>query len=247
MEKYDNNVDGLSTDVEAFELSPGCDSWDNAFRDYLIDSYFPSYYYNRGFSLQERKEIIKKYISDNRLSASFNYSMGDNLRDLATNYAKTIIKRAIDNGRPVLSSGNGHATVAYAYDDNYVYVHTGWGYVAKTPWSTYKDNFFKYCTGAFDIVFNLEHVHSDNYYSTYYNSGICPCGELHNHSISHQSIDDIYHLNMCDCGLLQIDEHTLNVTLEDIYKKYGNKYILMYTNIITTCDICGHRKEERYE
>ena len=51
---------------------------------------------------------------------------------------------AINQNRPVYCSDSGHIVVAYGYDDEYVYGQTGWGYVAKTLWSTFDGYRFKY-------------------------------------------------------------------------------------------------------
>ena len=88
-----------------------------------------------------------------------------------------MIKNAIDNDRPLFVAGRKHATVAYAYDENMVWVHTGWGYTAATPWDTFIYNVLgNNCIGAIDISSIGEHIHSDNYYFTTHGKYVCPCG-----------------------------------------------------------------------
>lgn len=132
---------------------------------------------NRGMYTTEQIKLVKRYLNDSAISYWLNTSEG-NWADEITNRAKKIIKDTINANRPVLVNGSGHSTVAYGYDDDYVYVHTGWGFVAATPWATFTTKWFnnEFDTGAVDILLTGQHYHSDNYYSAYYDEYYCPDG-----------------------------------------------------------------------
>lgn len=244
-ENYEYNVKGYAHTVEDFDISPGVDNDlnDRKFHDYLY-SLDPNHKFNDGFSTQEQKRVIRNYFKDKDLNVKYNYCTGDTLSDILTNYTITLIKRAINKGRPILVSGHEHSTVAYAYDEDYVYVHAGWGHVARTPWSTFKD-YINYWTGSFDLEFNVPHIHSDNYYSFYDKSSVCSCGELHNHEIYHLSIDDDYHAHICECGLFQKEKHSLIADgyIKEVYVSLLNKYIKVPVITEFHCDICNYRRE----
>lgn len=129
-----------------------------------------------GVYTREQIRFVKKYLNDRNIDSTI-YDCEGNWGDRINQQAIYVIKSAINHGRPVIANGTGHSVVAYGYDSNYVYVHTGWGRVAATPWSTYETGMFdfEYDVGAIDIVIN-NHVHSDNYYSSYYHKYYCPCG-----------------------------------------------------------------------
>ena len=70
-----------------------------------------------------------------------------------------------------------------SYDSDFVYVHTGWGHIAKTWWETFDNgyesgtNFYEF--GSIDIEFKSDvHKHSNNYINTQTNKSICPCGKV---------------------------------------------------------------------
>ena len=183
-EKYDViSIEKTDTkSIKNFSQSPGTGNAysDQRFRDYLVNlttNVIGVSPVNRGMYTKEQITLVNKYLIDSNLSYSLSTSEG-NWGDQITNRAITIIKNAIDNNRPVLVNGSGHSTVAYGYDDNYVYVHTGWGYVAATPWSTFTTKWLnnEFDTGAVDILLGDEHYHSDNYYSEFYNEYYCPDG-----------------------------------------------------------------------
>ncbi|MDE5714916.1 MAG: C10 family peptidase [Anaeroplasmataceae bacterium] len=168
--------------VKDFTQSPGTGTtWGNqGFRDYLVNltteviGHSPA---NEGMYTTEQIKLIRRYLNDKNIEYTLNTSEG-NWGDHITNRAKKVIKNTIDAGRPVLTNGTGHSTIAYGYDDNYVYVHTGWGHVAATPWSTFTSGFFGngFDLGAIDIIITAPHWHSDNYYSSTYDEYYCPDG-----------------------------------------------------------------------
>ncbi|MBQ3253485.1 MAG: hypothetical protein IJA65_02925 [Acholeplasmatales bacterium] len=130
---------------------------------------------SNGFTGSERTKMIKTYLTDRNIDYDCNYVEG-NAYDWVTDAAKSLIKTAINNNRPIVAGGDGHAVLVYGYDDNYVYAHTGWGYVGRTPWSTFEKS-VEYTPTATDIIIN-DHVHSNNYYSTSLNKHLCGCTEI---------------------------------------------------------------------
>ena len=174
--------------IRNFSESPGTgrkngSNSDQRFRNYLISlteeeiGHTPV---DAGMYTQEQIKLVKHYLNDTGLEYSLNTSEG-NWGDQITNRAIAILKNGIENNRPVLVNGTGHSTIAYGYDDSYVFVHTGWGDVAATPWSTFTTKWIgnEFDTGAIDIEMNCEHYHSDNYYSAYYDEYYCPDGFKH--------------------------------------------------------------------
>lgn len=170
-----------------FTQSPRCDDHANgvsAFHDMLVsigrDEVGDDPEVD-GMTTINQIKMIKKYLEKNNLNYSISSSEG-NLSDIWNQRAVSIIKNGIDSGRPVIANGTGHSTVAYAYDSKYVYVHTGWGWIGATPWSTYESGiFYNYSAGCIDLKFETElgHCHSNNYYSSATNNYICPCGAMH--------------------------------------------------------------------
>ena len=129
-----------------------------------------------GLYTSEQVRFVKRYLDNKGISYNMHTCIG-NWADRISNRTVSFIKETIDAGRPVLSNGTGHATIAYGYDSDFVFVHTGWGFVAATPWSTYTTSMFDfaYDAGAIDIEID-NHFHSDNYYYSFLNQYLCPCG-----------------------------------------------------------------------
>lgn len=137
----------------------------------------------KGLYTTEQIEFAREYLNRTGVSYTMHTCEG-NWADRIGNRTVSFIKNAIKAGRPVISNGTGHSTVAYGYDSDYVFVHTGWGYVAATPWSTFTTTMldFKWDVGAIDIEIN-EHFHSDNYYSSHFDQYLCPCDVSLNHHV----------------------------------------------------------------
>ncbi len=186
-EKYETRshqkMNSANYTAKDFDRSPGVDNCvkdDHDFHDYLagiaknevgddpeVD----------GMTTLSQMSLVKNYLDKQGIRYELNTSEG-NAGDILTQRAIAIIKQGIDNGRPVISNGSGHSTVAYAYDDEYVWVHTGWGWTGATPWSTYESGLFKnYSAGCIDLVYKGKHVHSDNYYCFNRNEYFCPCSK----------------------------------------------------------------------
>ena len=195
-EQYDQvakrHPDGIDPTIRDFSESPGVDCYGvtgltdrSDFHDYLCDistehlGIDPTI---RGLNPLQTKNLVKKYMDLKGIPYQTHCSEG-NLGDLILNRAKTVIKETIDQNRPVIASGCNHTVVAFAYDDSMVWVHTGWGYSAATPWSTFESSITNNATaGAVDImnINNNVHLCSDNYYSASKNAYICPqCGKVY--------------------------------------------------------------------
>ena len=191
-EQYDcptKEKDMVNPTVRDFAQSPGVDYFSSIsgqsvsrFHDYLSDiacKEIGDDPKNNGMSVSNQKKLIKKYLDEKGIPYLVNSSDG-NFSEVVANKAKTIIKNAINQNRPVIACGEGHCSVAYAYTDTLVWVHTGWGYTAATPWRTFESGlFYNYSAGAIDVmgIYNGHHVCSDNYYASDINMFYCPkCG-----------------------------------------------------------------------
>lgn len=256
-EKYENNVMGYFESIDEFYSSPGVDNYsDREFHDYLYN-FSDGHSKDEGFSNKELNKMLKKYLDNYNFKYSLNYSLEDNLSALTETKAIKIIKKTIDEGRPLIASTYYHFMVAYAYNDDYVYLHSGWGYVVRMKWKFFKselvyNNWYNpfslevLCAGALDVKFNVNHVHSDNYYSKTLGTAICYCGEKHNHNETIKSLDTTSHLSECSCGLYQKESHHFCVVLST--KEYYSILFRRYINIPILdeiyCDICNYNKRE---
>lgn len=185
-EQYDQpaieSISSSTPTISDFSTSPGVDSSTNSsFHDYLCNiaknevGDDPT---SDGMSVHNQKRLITKYL-DKRDIQYKTHSSDGNMSDIISNKAKGVIKATINEGRPVISCGEGHSTVAFAYNDKMVWVHTGWGYAAATPWKTFESGMFSnYYAGAIDLkeISKYKHVHSDNYYASNKNLFLCPDG-----------------------------------------------------------------------
>lgn len=177
------NMNSSDYTVQDFGKSPGVDNYredDHDFHDYLVDIARDEIGDDPevdGMTAMNQIKLINNYLGKQGISYKLNTSEG-NWGDIWTQRAIGIIKQGINEGRPVISNGSGHSTVAYAYDDEYVWVHTGWGWSGATPWSTYQSGLFSnYSAGCIDLIYTGEHVHSDNYYCYNRNEYLCPCSQ----------------------------------------------------------------------
>lgn len=130
-----------------------------------------------GMNISQEKNLTTKFLDSRNINYNCKWIEG-NWADSTSNAAVKHIKEAIDANRPIFIGAAGHATVAYAYDSNYVYVHSGLGDIRRTPWETYDNNFWDFWGGTHtvDITSIDGHYHSDNYFSSSLNSYICTCG-----------------------------------------------------------------------
>jgi len=178
------NISG--TDIKKFNYSLGTDSstTNNYFHDYLVklgkEITNDDAEDGNGFSVGNSIKLMKSYSAISGVNYDMTCCEG-NLADSMSGANMRFIKERINNDRPVVKFGSQHATVAFAYDEKYVYVHTGWGRIAKTVWGTYDDYFqnveYPICEfGAIDLNISSSHIHSNNYYSIALEKYLCPCG-----------------------------------------------------------------------
>ena len=133
---------------------------------------------NEGLHAKYQKKLGEVYLQSRNIEFSSS-SAETGVVDLATNKQIEVIKTALDEGRPVIANGSGHSVVAYAYDDEHVWVHNGWGRTATVTWEAFESSLFKNWTaGAIDIYPTGNHVHSNNYHQKYMKQYLCPCGQI---------------------------------------------------------------------
>nr|MCR5786856.1 hypothetical protein [Acholeplasmatales bacterium] len=175
-EKYDHISKSTANNIYDFTYSPGSQ---NDFHNELIRFASSKNISDNGvgMNVNQCKDITREYLNNRNIKYDCKWIEG-NWHDSTHNVACNHIREAIDANRPIFVGGAGHATVAYAYDSKYVYVHSGWGDVRRTPWETYNNDFWDFFAGTFtiDIVSIFEQYHSDNYYSTTLHNYLCPCG-----------------------------------------------------------------------
>ena len=220
-EQYDRGVPEYlnknNPTIRDFSQSPGVDSPSvSAFHDYLCD--IATYEVgdnprSGGMTVYNQKQMMKKYLEYQGIYHQ-TYSSEGNFGDLIANKAKTVIKNTINDNRPVCVSGEGHCSVAYAYSDTMVWVHTGWGYTAATPWRTFESGmFYNYSAGAIDIsnICGGAHICSDNYYVTNKNVYLCPqCGQVYKINdvlASDTGLSTSYYSDIRSRGFFEDDEY----------------------------------------
>lgn len=176
-ENYDSAIGGYKNDIVSFTQSPGSGQ---AFHDNLISFAAEKGITNNGISMDigQERDLTVQYLESQGIDFDYKWIEG-NWSDTTSNAAANHIREAINRGNPVFLGAAGHATVAYAYDSNYIYVHSGWGDVRRTPWSTVSTNFFDFWGGPHTVevqYIKSAHYHSDNYFSFTLEKYLCPCG-----------------------------------------------------------------------
>ena len=248
-EQYDQPVrepiDKTNPSVRDFLNSPGTDVINDcsAFHDMLCD--IAKYEVGDdpkvdGMSVLNQKTMMSRYLNTRDMAYSIRSSDG-NFSELVANKAKTVIKDAINQNRPVIACGEGHCSVAYAYSDTMVWVHTGWGYSAATPWRTFESGmFYNYSAGAIDFTsINYgEYICSDNYYATNRNAYICPqCGRVYR-------VSDIV---PSDCGISSTyysTERTSSFDIDDEHVRIEYKRAALLTSNETTISLSARKNGE---
>lgn len=174
------------SNIRLFDKSPGVDTMQNRqFHDYLITlaekklAIFPNT--GLGMTGTQLLELTKYYLKIQNISAQINSSEGF-VSDLLNERFKTVVKTAIDNDRPLIVAGDGHFSVAYGYDENNLYVCSGWGTsdtidgLRVFPWSDFTVHGTKVGVAAIDIEYTGPHYHSNNYYCSNNDTYVCSCG-----------------------------------------------------------------------
>lgn len=164
-EDYEFKASYPSNNIVNFDNSPGSGKGlDRPLRDELISiaddlnylSIIPNDY---GLNHIQLRGVIDGYFYNREINGTTYFSP-----------AKQFIKSAIDNGDPVIVPLSGHTVVAYGYNSDYVWVHTGYHYTRAVAWSDIdlEHNW------SIRLAFGEPHVHSDNYFNSSTHQYICP-------------------------------------------------------------------------
>lgn len=152
---------------------------DSRFHDYLYDIFKNNYDSNKndsGILANEAKLTLEKHLSNVGVEYSLNF-VDSNPMEVIGDRSKAAIKQAIDEGRPVIANGKKHSTVAFAYDDDYLYIHTGWGYAGRKEWDAFTYVGDWYIPSCIDLIpKDQTHSHCNNYYSLSDSKFYCSCG-----------------------------------------------------------------------
>lgn len=183
-EKYDNPMSEDKNSCIEFTKSPSTKGDD--FFKYLINYVDTKYNIDiekKGIKTETQIKFMNDYISEVRnLKYAYNSSEG-NAGDILTGRQFIIVQNAIKEGRPAILNNLGHSMLAFAYDDTYVYLMSGWRNdkeISKMKWDDYNGNLFTNYCSAYDLVLEGKEAHkcSNNYYSTSLGKYICPKGDL---------------------------------------------------------------------
>lgn len=134
----------------------------------------------QGMNIYEEKDLICKYLRSRGFDFHERWVEG-NWGDAISNTASDTIRNTIEDNRPIFVGARGHATVAYACDDKYIYVYDGWGDVRRTVWATTDTSMFNTNRNPHTVDISgwkSKHSHSNNYYSTLTNMYHCTCGYM---------------------------------------------------------------------
>ena len=235
-----------STDITDWVVSPGTDdrlNEINTFKNKLIE-YFPGNIEN-GATVSEVSSTIHNYLETKNVT----YSITSHQTFFVPDNAMTII----DSGRPVILGGVKHFCIAYGYNSDSFFVCDGNGFVGIIPMSVYSGSEAIYwSTGCIGLTIS-QHVHSDNYCSSYNNEYYCPCGErIRKTQISPSSwgFESQYYFydkyKQHTVGNLSFETNRLRtgfienevVNLSPRRQNAGNSYLrIVFQNIITKVDI----------
>lgn len=178
-ECYDLPVSEYKQSCNLFSVSPASNG--QVFHDYLVNYCSVQLNINvldRGLSNSEQFRLMNSYIGAVRGLEFQNNTSEGNLSDIMSGRQFGIVKNGIKEGRPVILNTLHHSMVAFAYDETYAYLMTGWysPVIAKLKWNDFKGNVFNNQCGAADLFIYSKHQCSNNYYSTYDNKYLCPVG-----------------------------------------------------------------------
>lgn len=150
------------------------------FHSYLInycDSYIGTDVKAKGLSNINQNKLINSYVGTARNLEYGNNTSEGNFSDILSGKQFGVVKDAINAGRPAILNTLQHSMVAFAYDDTYVYLMSGWRgdkQISKMNWDKFNGNVFSNACAAYDLQLKCAHTCSDNYYSTVYGRYICP-------------------------------------------------------------------------
>lgn len=185
----------------------------NLLHDYLVDICTAQLNFNPtdggGTSGEQQYKLINAYMNTRGLAYKLNSAY--RISDVISGYPKKLIIDAIDAGRPIIVNSKNHSTVAYGYDDTFVYIHDGYNNETRVTWDFYEFGISN-SVSVFDLELTGSHIHSNNYYSRNLNQYLCPCDELF----------------ICTMGDFKIDFSVKNTHKIRIYAIY-NVFVDIYT------------------
>ena len=178
-EKYDLPVSGPYYYPFSFNQSPGSDG--DAFHQYLLklaNDYLGISIEENGATILQQNHFINYYIGSVRGLQYKNNTSEGNWSDIFSGRQFGVVKQAINFGRPVIVNNLRHSMVAFAYDDTYMYLMSGWrsDMIKRMTWDSYNGNIFNNICGAYELIPYSAHDCSNNYYSTILGEYLCPFG-----------------------------------------------------------------------
>ena len=130
-----------------------------------------------GNTIFQQKSLVDDYLAtfSDIPTCSLNWTEG-NWNDAYSQATMNLIESSISAGRPVIANARHHSTVAFAYDDTYVYLHDGYKNVQRVPKYFFTEYDFDYSPTAIDFNPAGSHQHNNNFYSNHTDKFYCSCG-----------------------------------------------------------------------
>ena len=162
--------------------------------------------------------LIENYLVD----IGINYTVEDAtiVNENTSNYdILNEAKKRIDSGRPIVVNSSGHSTVAFAYDDDYLYIHSGWKSkgVCRRPLEYYYDGNIDFI----DIIPNSTMLLSNNYYLTEHYMYVSPREEI---------LDTNKKIYFDNSGSYTIKSSSINDYIIEFYAT-GTVYVSVCTDV----------------
>lgn len=145
---------------------------------YLKEKYDYLFYTNDGNTFRHlgiKDNNIIDLDSNEIITVPNEAKSGRGINDVLNGHQFQVVQNAINNGRPAILNNLGHSMVAFAYDNNYVYLMSGWKNekkISKMAWSDFNGNIFTNYPSAYDLILS-DHVCTEGYYSTMTNQYLC--------------------------------------------------------------------------
>ena len=245
-EEYEFKAEASTSVLSSFTQSPGSGKGnDRPLVDELIDIADDFGYFDlqtdHALSHLELRNVIENYFYNNNLDAYTAFS-----------FTKSFITTTIDGGDPIIISLNdggdyGHTVVAYGYNDDYVWIHTGQNSLCKAISWSYVDYYANY---SIKFSFGCLHKHSDNFKNITTNQYICPLHGVFKGDIDIYPADfgfreryvdpyetdqfSVYPLSFNTqryrCGYIQ--QEFVNISPKKYY--YGQAYLMCYFHVPIT-------------
>ena len=177
-----------------------------------------------------QKSVLQYYLNQRGVTYTLSYCEC-NFHDYLTQYNKAKIKGAIDNNFPIIVNGAGHSTVAFGYDDDYVYVNNGWGWCSKVPWYVYTNLLLGEFQSSIYLIPSPYHSHTNNYFSSLTNHFYCSCGE-----VIYSDLINLSNLSLpsepssqSNSLTYSVNDYTMSISYSNAYKDENN-YIIINSN-----------------